>query len=130
MMFHFPYFGIPYSNRYSRYGYRYPYYSYKNMRTNINSTCSTHNDSSIHNKKNNSHNNINKTYTESNKISTCVTDNINNENNTISDSPLFQLFGINLYFDDVLLICLIWFLYDEGVKDDSLFMALILLLLS
>ena len=41
--------------------------------------------------------------------------------------PLFQLFGISLYFDDILLI---WFLYDEGVKDEGLFIALILLLLS
>lgn len=46
------------------------------------------------------------------------------------DSPLFQIFGLNLYFDDILLVCLIWFLYQEGVKDEGLFIALILLLLS
>ncbi len=43
---------------------------------------------------------------------------------------LFDLFGIKLYFDDILLICLIFFLYNEGVKDEGLFFALILLLLS
>ncbi len=42
----------------------------------------------------------------------------------------FEIFGLKLYFDDVLIICLIWFLYQEGVKDEYLFMALILLLLS
>lgn len=42
----------------------------------------------------------------------------------------FDLFGIRLYFDDILLICLIFFLYNEGVKDEGLFMALILLLLT
>lgn len=42
----------------------------------------------------------------------------------------FDLFGIHLYFDDILLICLIFFLYNEGVKDEGLFMALILLLLT
>ena len=42
----------------------------------------------------------------------------------------FELFGLKLYFDDVLLICLIFFLYQEGVKDDELFVSLILLLLS
>ena len=42
----------------------------------------------------------------------------------------FEIFGLKLYFDDVLIICLIWFLYQEGVKDEFLFMALILLLLS
>lgn len=43
---------------------------------------------------------------------------------------LFDLFGIKLHFDDILLICLIFFLYNEGVKDELLFVSLILLLLS
>ena len=46
------------------------------------------------------------------------------------DSVWFDLFGIKLYFDDILLICLIFFLYNEGVQDQYLFIALILLLLS
>ena len=41
-----------------------------------------------------------------------------------------EVFGIKLYFDDLLLICLIFFLYTEGVKDYYLFICLILLLLS
>lgn len=45
------------------------------------------------------------------------------------DKP-FEIFGLKLYFDDLLLICLIIFLYNEGVKDQFLFIALILLLLS
>lgn len=59
----------------------------------------------------------------------------NPQNKKISESsdeekPFFNLFGISLYFDDILLICLIFFLYQEGVKDQNLFLALILLLLS
>ena len=50
---------------------------------------------------------------------------IKNEPNAI-----FEIFGIKLYFDDILLISLIFFLYSEGVKDDYLFITLILLLLS
>lgn len=46
------------------------------------------------------------------------------------NSCLFELFGLKLYFDDILLICLIFFLYNEGVKDEGLFIALILLLIS
>lgn len=46
------------------------------------------------------------------------------------DNILFEIFGIKLYFDDILLICLIFFLYTEGVEDQYLFIALILLLLS
>ena len=46
------------------------------------------------------------------------------------DEQPFEIFGLKLYFDDLLLICLIFFLYNEGVKDQFLFIALILLLLS
>ena len=52
----------------------------------------------------------------------------NSENNF--EENFIELFGIKLYFDDLLLICLIWFLYNEGVQDQFLFIALILLLLS
>lgn len=45
-------------------------------------------------------------------------------------NPIFEIFGIKLFFDDILLISLIFFLYTEGVKDQNLFIALILLLLS
>ena len=48
----------------------------------------------------------------------------------ISEKPIFELFGIELFFDDILLISLIFFLYNEGVKDQFLFIALILLLIS
>lgn len=52
----------------------------------------------------------------------------NSKSNT--DNYFFELFGLKLYFDDILLICLIFFLYQEGVRDDELFISLILLLLS
>lgn len=42
----------------------------------------------------------------------------------------FEIFGLKLYFDDILIICLLFFLYEEGVKDQELFISLILLLLS
>ena len=42
----------------------------------------------------------------------------------------FDVFGLKLYHDDILLIGLIFFLYQEEVKDQYLFFALILLLLS
>ena len=48
-----------------------------------------------------------------------------------SDSDgFFELFGLKLYFDDVLIICILFFLYSEGVKDNMLFVSLLLLLLS
>lgn len=51
---------------------------------------------------------------------------IGNENNDFC----FSFFGIDLHFDDILLICLLIFLYNEKVQDQFLFIALILLLLS
>ncbi len=47
-----------------------------------------------------------------------------------NDAPLFEILGIKLYFDDILLICILFFLYQEGIQDEYLFIALILLLLS
>lgn len=54
----------------------------------------------------------------------------NNSKEQSHENYFFELFGLKLYFDDILLICLIFFLYQEGVKDDELFISLILLLLS
>lgn len=47
-----------------------------------------------------------------------------------SEEPLFEIFGLKLFFDDVLIISLIFFLYNEGVRDNLLFISLILILLS
>lgn len=58
------------------------------------------------------------------------------QNNLFPDFPqhagsdYFEILGLKLHFDDLLLICLIIFLYNEGVKDQFLFISLILLLLS
>lgn len=130
MMFHFPNFGMPYYNRYSRYGYRLPPYTYQGLKNNSYSV------KKFENQNDNFHNNIkNKktpNYQSYNKNSNCDTKTMNNKTTSSADedAPMFQLFGINLYYDDILLICLIFFLYQEGVKDESLFIALILLLLS
>ena len=53
-----------------------------------------------------------------------------NKSNKNNDNYLFDLLGLKIYYDDVLLVSLIYFLYSEGVKDDGLFIVLILLLLS
>lgn len=47
-----------------------------------------------------------------------------------ADPVWLDLFGIKLYFDDVLILSLLFFLYNEEVKDEGLFLALILLLIS
>lgn len=54
------------------------------------------------------------------------------QKNTVkSAEPVWlDLFGIKLYFDDVLILSLLFFLYKEEVKDEGLFLALVMLLIS
>ena len=47
-----------------------------------------------------------------------------------SDEPIIEILGISLYLDDIIILGLLFFLYQEGVKDYMLYLALILLLLS
>lgn len=48
----------------------------------------------------------------------------------VSNAPIFNILGISLYFDDILLICVIFFLYNEEIEDSYLLLALVLLLLT
>lgn len=54
----------------------------------------------------------------------------NESNYYCRNNSFFEIFGLKLYEDDILLISLIFFLYKEGVKDNYLLFALVLLLLS
>ena len=47
-----------------------------------------------------------------------------------SENEFLEIFGIKLYFDDLMIISLLFFLYSEGVNDYYLFITLILLLLT
>ncbi len=56
----------------------------------------------------------------------------NQENKGFFDynSQIFNIMGITLYLDDILIIFMLFFLYSEDVKDDLLFTILLMLLLS
>lgn len=45
------------------------------------------------------------------------------------ESPIFEVFGIKLFLDDIIIVGLLFFLYQEGVQDEMLYIALILLLI-
>ena len=109
MAYNYPYFYSP-SRRYSNYAYRYPNYygqAYSPKK-------------------------LKEIKQEEKKIESVL--HSDNEPKEIRESEesreYFEIFGIKLFFDDILLICLIFFLYNEGVKDQYLFISLILLLLS
>ena len=55
--------------------------------------------------------------------------NLDNEALSKGDQ-FFSILGIRLYFDDLIILALLFFLYNEKVKDEGLFLCLILLLLS
>ena len=52
------------------------------------------------------------------------------ESNSCSSDNLFDFFGLKLASDDLIIIALLFFLYNEKVNDTYLFIALIMLLLS
>ncbi len=52
------------------------------------------------------------------------------KDNKNSSEEYFEILGLKLHFDDLLIIALLFFLYKEEVKDTYLYIALILLLLS
>lgn len=47
-----------------------------------------------------------------------------------ASEAFFEIFGLKLYFDDILIMCILFFLYTEKVQDEELFICLILLLLT
>lgn len=53
-----------------------------------------------------------------------------NSDKSEASEAFFEIFGLKLYFDDILIICILFFLYTEKVHDDELFICLILLLLT
>ncbi len=109
MMFNYPYIGYPFKNNYYRYTNNYAKPNYWNNNYNNNQTNNISNDKIMQ---------INKNDTD------------NEEKNTYRKAyEYLEVFGIKLYFDDILLILLIYFLYTEGVTDIYLFFVLILLLI-
>lgn len=102
-MYNFPFGGFPYyKNYYSRHYYP---------------------------RTNNFINETEKNSTTSNSSSS--TENENRSRAHSNDSQAFiNILGIELYSDDILILCILFSLYLEGVKDEMLFICLILLLLS
>ena len=66
---------------------------------------------------------------------TASKDNLNDytlqkENSKTEESAVFELFGIKLFNDDIIILSILLFLYTEKIQDQELFLILILLLLS
>lgn len=133
-MFNFPFYSYYPHTIYRRYIPENKHYMHESNSSNVQNQTHANDRRMPSPRVNTGHttNNVNGNPTINNKL---IRDNKKNfnERNKIkqdSDDTIFEIFGIKLHFDDILLICLIFFLYNEGVKDESLFITLILLLLS
>lgn len=132
MMYNYPFFSFPTFRNYNYYhnnkiipnNYKSEVRPISNS-SNNSGHLNFNNTSRLNVSTSNKHNLLNDYKTNTHKSKDIYKKSIKNESNA-----LLELFGIKLYFDDILLISLIFFLYSEGVKDDYLFISLILLLLS
>lgn len=121
MMHHYPFFGFP--------NFRRPYYYPRPfLHKNIDNSATSEEKPCFPNvltKKEQEKCNYS---SHSVKDKTCTS---NIVGNIVDDNEqCFEIFGLKLHFDDLLIIGLLFFLYQEDVKDTYLYIALILLLLS
>lgn len=130
-MFNFPYFGYPYHNPYYKY-YRSPN-NYVNIQKN---SCTPKSTQSFEESSTNLPSQINnKTVCKENEPKIDYKENVQRacdslDNNSDSDKPIFELFGIKLYSDDLIILAVLFLLYEQNVKDEMLYIILFLLLFS
>lgn len=132
MMRPYPFYGFPNFRR--PYFYNYPYYDSHNTNkkpiNNPQKPCSPSDLSKKEQENYSCSSNYKKNINSAPpKVEKCISNNINN-NNEAETEECFEIFGLKLHFDDLLIISLLFFLYQEDVKDTYLYIALILLLLS
>lgn len=104
-MFRFPFYGYPYNYPYYRYYNGY----YKNDVQDL-ETKKEEKDS----------------ITNSNEVSNTT----NSRFDSNPDQAIFEILGIKLYLDDLIILGILFFLYQQNVKDEMLYIILFLLLFS
>lgn len=122
-----PYFGYPYYRRPLEYSHNSNIKKTYNIKKEpVPKVCSN----KQYPNTNNNNNNCNcKNETNNNLLFN--TPNIKTDNfNSCEYEQFINIFGFKLYFDDLLILALLFFLYKEEIKDESLYVALILLLLT
>lgn len=89
----------------------------------------------------NSNSNFGNSTSANSSLGNSISGNLHFDENSASKEPeknntehfydeCFEILGLKLHFDDLLIMCILFFLYQEDVKDSYLYIALILLLLS
>lgn len=156
MIYNYPYFGFPNFNNYMNNNFKEPSPPSFNIPpySNISNTHRNNFNTRVNNIKNINGNNCNNNFYNNihNKNSQSINTNLKykdpqkknyynfnqsnkasskkeNANDSSNDSTVINILGINLHFDDILLICLILFLNNENISDNYLILSLIMLLL-
>lgn len=123
MMQPYPFFGFPNFRRY----YHYPYHP--NVVHNSDSSYANKNTiNPAPKQKNYNHFDYNPKLNPSSQKNHSSS-NVENSSSQ-EEEQFFDFFGIKLAFDDLLILALLFFLYQEEAKDPYLYISLILLLLS
>jgi len=120
MIFNYPFLNFKTRN------YPYRYYNYPFYRNNHNAYAK----SFIHDNLRKNIGTASCSTIEANKHAPSSKIDITENKTSNQNESFFSILGIKLYFDDIIILALLFFLYNEGVKDDGLFTYLILLLLS
>ena len=103
--------------RFTYYGYPYNYYKYYNHYNNLNQQIAK---SEIDNSEKK----------ESITNSEPISNTNNSKRSSNSDQAIFEIMGIKLYLDDLIILGVLYFLYEQNVKDEMLYIILFLLLIS
>lgn len=119
--FRMPYWNFPYYNNY----YRRKYYSNPNPKINPNEYKKSEGFENSKNVQQSSDKN-----NEDKNSTTRTNSSSTNNSYSFNDEPYLNILGLDLFSDDILILCILLFLYTEGIKDEMLFICLILLLLS
>ena len=135
MMYNYPFSSFPYFRRYSSNpSMYYGRTNFSSPKTYKNPSDFSkgyyNNNSNLHTIKEEPKNSNTRNSTSNGSYGFSFLNNFFHQTDRDENESYFDLFGLKLYNDDLLLIGLIFFLYKEDVKDQYLFIALILLLLS
>ncbi len=114
-MFRFPFYGYPYNYNYYRYYNQFPNANIENKKIEDSKT-------EISEKEE-----LNKE-TELKKEKSSITNSRKISDTT--EQAIFEIFGIKLYLDDLIIIGVMYFLYQQNVHDEMLYLILFMLLFS
>ena len=114
-MFRFPFYGYPYNYNYYRYSNQFPNTNTENKILG-NFKAETTEKKEIEKK------------TELKKEKSSITNSRKISDTT--EQAIFEIFGIKLYLDDLIIIGVMYFLYQQNIHDEILYLILFMLLFS